>query len=118
MNVLRSIYDVLKKNDIDVYFPGQHNGECVKEYVVVKSAGVNDEIIVSSERPLYDIMLYVPENKYSSLESSLQKVKQNLKELYPLISYTGVQTESYYDESVKGHMISVQYQGIRKLENR
>ena len=62
--------------------------------------------------------VYVPENEYTKLETNVFAIKQELKKLYPRIMYAGNETESFYDEQIKAHMISFQYYGIRKLENR
>lgn len=116
-SVLKQIYDCLKKDGFDVYFPSQHKGECNSPYIVIRMAGVYNPLTVSSERPLYDILIYVPENRYSILETIIYDTKQSLKKLYPMIEYNGTETATYYDESVKANMVSFQYQGIRKKEN-
>lgn len=116
-NVLKQIRDVLEKDGTDVYFPSQHEGECIKEYIVVKYDGAVDEIVVSSERPIYTIMCYVPQNEYSRLESFIQETKEKMRGIFPLVMYAGNQTPSFYDDSVKGHMISFQYEGCRKIKN-
>lgn len=116
-SVLKTIRKELEKDGTEVYFPGQHKGECLNEYIVVKLDGANEEITVSSERPLYTIMCYVPENKYSRLESFIEETKQKMKKVFPLVMYVGNETPSFYDSDIKGHMISFQYQGCRKLNN-
>ncbi len=35
------LFEYLQDNKIDVYFVGQHQGECKKPYVVLKDDGVN-----------------------------------------------------------------------------
>lgn len=115
-SILKQIRDVLSEDGTEVFFPGQHKGECLREYVVVKLDGATPEITVSSERPLYTIMCYVPANKYSSLEELVNKTKQKMKKVFPLVMYVGNETPSFYDESVDAHMISFQYQGCRKIE--
>ncbi len=117
MNKLRKIYDVLKANGIDCYYQGTHKGECLKPYVVIRSSGSMLDSMVSSEWMLFDIMCYVPYGQYSFLEEYVLKVKRTMKQLFPLLFYNGNQTESFYDEDVKGYMISFQYQNIRKTEN-
>lgn len=116
MEILKQIYNALKADGTDVYFPAQHKGECLKEYIVIKADGVAPTT-VSSERPIYTIMLYVPDNKYTRLESFMLETKEKMKSVYPLVSYAGNETPSFYDDEVKGHMISFQYQGIRKIYN-
>lgn len=117
MNLLNKTRDILEKHNVDVYYPGQHKGECLKPYVVIKQSGSIDATDVSSEWIIYDIMCYIPKNNYSMIEEYVFKVKQYMKEMFPLLFYAGNQTESYYDESVKGHMVSFQYQNIRRKTN-
>lgn len=112
--LLNKIYNLLKGNGIDVYFPNQHKGECLSPYVVVKNNGAI-ELSISSERPLYNIMCYVPEKNYSILEEYADDIKKLLQLLYPTIDYTGNRTPSYYDSEVKGHMISFDVMGIKKI---
>lgn len=115
-SVLKQIYDCLKKDGFDVYFPSQHKGECIEPYVVVKMEGVYTPLTVSSERPIYTILVYVPENRYSVLEQIIFETKQSLKKIYPLIEYIGNETASYWEEEVKATMVSFQYYGCRKIE--
>ena len=117
MSIIKKIIDTLRDDGFDIYEPGQHKGECKKEYIVVKFDGSITEMNVSSERPLFTLMCYVPENKYSILEQMVYDVKQTMKKIYPILSYVGNETASYYEEKNKSHMISFQYQGIRKIEN-
>lgn len=115
-SVLKQIYDTLSEDGTKVYFPGQHKGECIGKYIVIKMAGVSPILGISSERPIYDIMLYVPLNKYTQLETWAMEVKQKLKKLYPMIMYAGNETPDYVDDNVKAVMKSFQYYGIRKIE--
>lgn len=117
MSILKDIRDVLEIDGTDVFFPTQHEGECNKEYIVIKKEGTTTEPIVSSERPIYTIMCYVPQNNYSRLESFVDETKTKMKKMFPTLMYVGNETSSFYDEEVKAHMISFQYQGCRKLEN-
>ncbi len=43
-SVLKQIYDCLKENGIDVYFAGQHEGECIKKYTVIKKRRCDNRI--------------------------------------------------------------------------
>lgn len=118
MSILKQIRDVLESDGTEVYFPSQHKGECTKEYIVVKADGAINETVVSSERPLYTLLCYVPEDEYSKLETFVYETKQKMKAMFPTVMYAGNETQSFYDDTVKGHMISFQYQGCRKIENR
>ena len=109
------IYQHLKKNGIDVYAPAQHKGECLSRYVVVKVGTVNSHSQFSTTINQYDLMLYVPQNEYSLLENFIAQIKGLMKGLEPMIRPMNFQTASYYDDGVKGHMVSIQYYNYRKL---
>lgn len=109
------IFDHLKANGYSVYPPAQKTGECKSKYVVVRGAGVNPVGVVSSTRAIYDIMLYVPYNKYSSIEPEVASLKQIMKGLFPMIRPTGNETPPFPDDAVKGFMVSVEYENYRKI---
>ena len=114
MSQLQNIYKHLKTSGLDVYSPGQHQGECTSPYVVQKYAGLNPLSNFSSSQALYDVMCYVPKDQFSTLEPYVEKVKKAMTGLYPAIIPVYFQTASFLDDTVKGHMISVQYRNNRK----
>lgn len=114
MSQWQKIYTCLKNHGIDVYSPGQHQGECTSPYVVVKDAGLNQCYDFSSSQALYDIMCYVPQTQFSILEDYVDEVKSYMNELYPALIPVYYQTASYLDDTVNGHMISIQYRNNRK----
>lgn len=115
--ILEKMYDVLNRDGTPVYFPEQSTKECTENYIVVKFDGTISSLTVSSERPIYTVMCYVPKNNYRTLENFIFETKKKMKELYPLLMYAGNETPSFYDDDVKAHMISFQYLNCRKIEN-
>lgn len=111
----QDIFLHLKKAGFDVYSPGTKVGECTKEYIVVKNDGSSKHPIVSSDNDLYAVMCYVPKENYSRLEPMVQEVKKAMKGLEPMILPYGSQTPSYYDDSYKAHMISIEYKNYKKI---
>lgn len=109
------IYRHLKNSGLDVYSPGQHSGECLKPYVVVKDAGGSQFGRYSSAKQLYELLCYVPQNNFSQLEPFVEEVERHMKELEPMIKPTHYKTASFLDDSVKGHMVSIQYVNYKKL---
>jgi len=105
----------LKSCGFDVYPPGVKVGECLGEYIVVKNNGSSAHPSFSTDKDSYVIMCYVPKQKYSTLEPFVQRVKCCMRELEPLIRYDRLQTPSYYDDSFKAHMISLQYYNYKKI---
>lgn len=111
----QDIFLHLKKAGFDVYSPGIKVGECTKEYIVVKNDGSSKLPTVSSDSDMYAVMCYVPKENYSRLEPMVQEVKRAMKGLEPMILPYGSQTPSYYDDSYKAHMISIEYKNYKKI---
>ena len=111
----QDIFLHLKNAGFDVYSPGVKVGECESEYLVIKNDGSSKHVSFSTDIDLYAVMCYVPKQKYSTLEPFVQKVKKSMKELEPMIKPYGSQTPSYYDDSVKAHMVSIEYKNYKKL---
>lgn len=109
------IYRHLKSAGFDVYSPGQHEGECLSPYVVVKDAGASRVGEFSSTKNLYDILCYVPKDQFSQLEGFVSRVEGSMSGLFPMIRPAHYKTASFYDDTVRGHMISVQYINYRKF---
>lgn len=118
MTQWQKIYKHLQTEGLDVYSPGQHKGECISPYVVLKDAGASRLESFSSTQVLYDVMCYVPQNAFSTLESYVDRVKAAMEGLYPEIVPMYFETASFLDDTVKGHMISVQYRSNHKIVRR
>lgn len=112
---LMDLYQHLKNKGFDVYMPGIKSGECTSPYVVVKNDGGTKHISFSSNVDLYSIMCYVPKQSYSRLEPFVTSVEKAMKDIVPLFHPQGQKTPSYYDDSVKAHMISIEYKNYKKL---
>ena len=110
----QDIFAHLKKSGYDVYSPGVKTGECESPYVVVKNDGSSRHTSFSTDIELYAVMCYVPKQSYSELEPLVQSVKETMKGLEPMIKPYGSQTPSYYDDSLKAHMISIEYKNYKK----
>ncbi len=111
----QDIFLHLKRAGFEVYPPGIKEGECLKEYIVVKNDGSSKLPNFSTDSDLYSIMCYVPKERYSALEVFVQSIRNTMKGLEPMILPYGNQTPSYYDDSVKAHMVSIKYKNYKKL---
>lgn len=111
----KDIYDHLKSKGIDVYSPGQHEGECLSRYVVLKVGGVSQLGQFTSTVNSYDLLVYVPKNEYSELEVFVEQVKSIMRELEPMIKPQNIQTESFFDDRINGHMVSIMYSNNRRM---
>lgn len=111
----QDIYLHLQSEGFNVYSPAIKLGECTEEYVEVKNDGSSVHPYVSTDVDLYAVMCYVPKNKYFLLEPLVQKVKASMKKMQPMIMPYGQQTPSVYDDSVKAHMVSIEYKNYKKI---
>lgn len=111
----KRIYRQLRAQGLDVYSPGEHKGDCVSPYVVVKTLGSNRIQNFTSVSQEYDILMYVPKHQYSTLEEFVESVKMAMKPLEPAILPMYSQTPPFYDDTVKGHMVSMQYRNSRRM---
>jgi len=111
----QDIHTHLKASGFEVYAPGVKLGDCASEYIVVKNDGSTKHSGLSTDDDLYAVMCYVPKQAYSTLEPFVQRVKKSMKELVPMILPYGSQTPSYYDDSFKAHMVSIEYKNYKKI---
>lgn len=111
----QDIFLHLQDAGFDVYPPAIKVGECEAEYIVIRNDGSTRHIGTSTDDDFYAVMCYVPKQSYSSLEPLVQRVKKSMKGLEPMILPYGNQTPSYYDDSVKAHMVSIQYKNYKKI---
>lgn len=110
LSMWERVYNALNSKGFDAYPPDAKEGECTSEYVVVKESGRTPIVGVSSQRVVYDIMLYVPRNHYERLAHFREEVQKAMHEtLYPTLMYVGQQSIDYYDDEYKAHMTSIQY---------
>ena len=114
----KDIYEKLSEHGFEVYSPGRKTGECTSPYIVVKDAGRVVSTEISSSQDLYDIMCYVPKDNYSTLEGFVDSVEAALDELFPMLRSMHFRTSSFYDDSVKAHMVSTQFVNWKKNTRR
>ena len=116
--IWEQIYKHLESEGFTVHSPKQKMGECVEPYLVVKDTGASSAMSVSSTWKTFDILCYVPASKYRTLNGYVESVKKAMDKLFPLLQPTHFETPSFEDTDVKAHMISVQYQNIRRKTRR
>jgi len=88
----QDIFLHLEEVGFEVYSPGVKVGDCTSEYIVVKNDGSSKHTSFSTDVDMYAVMCYVPKDKYSQLEPLVQRVKERMKELEPMIFPYGSQT--------------------------
>lgn len=109
------IYKHLKSKGYKVYPPNIAIGECTEPYIIVKDNGANPHPSFSTIVQSYSIMCYVPGKSYSTLMPFVAAVAGVLSDLRPMIKTDGTKTPSFYDDTIKAHMISLEcYNYIKK----
>lgn len=111
----QDIFVHLQNKGYEVYPPGVKTGECLNPYIVIKNDGGYRHANFSSNRDIYTVMCYVPKGQYSKLEPMVLKVREDMKELEPMIFSYGQMLPSYYDDAVKAHYISLEYENYKKI---
>lgn len=110
------IYHCLKDDGIDVYFQGQHSGDCKSPYVVVASRSTSKHPSASSTVNNIEIMCYVPVRNPSLIELFTDDVKRSMKKLYPMLVDSYADVGDYVDDDVKAVMRTLAYTYYRKIE--
>lgn len=114
-NRYKDLFEHLKGKGYKIYPPTGKMGQCLEPYLVINGAGVLKFEPYSSTQHIYDIMLYVPVNKFSEIEDLMNNLKAAMQELEPMFKPAYVETPPFYDESVNGFMVSVQYINYRQI---
>lgn len=115
-NRTQDIYNFLNSKHFDVYMPNQHDGDCLKPYVVVKYDGFAKHANFSTNTHSYSLMCYVPKDKYSLLDTFVADVVNAMLEMQPMIVPNGYASPSFYDDDLKAHMMSIEYNNYRKIK--
>lgn len=114
---LEDIFLHLKSAGIDVYLQGQHTGDCLDNYVVVKPGIVMPYLQTSTNICYYELLLYVPEKFPTQVERFKEQIKQIMLGLHPVIRYGNSESPPYFDEEVKGWMVDLTYTNYKKYDS-
>lgn len=114
---LGDIYDCLKAAKIQVYLQGQHKGECNNPYVVVKPGIVAPYLQLSTNVCYYELLLYIPKEYPTQVESFKDTVKKAMLDLYPMMVFADAESSPYFDDSVEAWMVDLTYKNYRKRDS-
>lgn len=112
----QDIYEHLKKAGFNVFFSGQHEGDCILEYVVVKENETLQFNTYSSTTTYYDILCYVPIDRVTRVDSFFEEVKEAMRGLVPMIKPAHSETAEYIDDDIKARMKSARYLNYRRFQ--
>lgn len=107
----QDIYTHLKAAGFAVYSLGQHQGECVSPYIVLRNNGSTDALSMTGTE--YELLLYYPVKQYSSFEDHIESVKQHMNRLFPALRLVDGPSAHYLDDDVKGYMTSLIYENFK-----
>ncbi|EQB3101464.1 hypothetical protein ACYIU4_002827 [Clostridium botulinum] len=115
--VWQKIYLYLKKLGYKVYSVGQKRDKCTNGYIVLKENGTHALDSNVNGYKLFDVIIYYPQDKYSSMEFYVEDVKKVLKdkEITQFLRATGNETSVILDGEVEGYTTSIEYQQFKKL---
>lgn len=115
-NIIQLIMDGLKAKGIAVFPPAIKVGQCKEKYVVVKFAGSGQAKTYSTQKDLYNIMLYVPKNQYTQLPDFESEVRMALDSppLFPMIMPLGQTENDYFDDNIDAHLRIIRYYNYRR----
>lgn len=108
------LFDFLKLKGIEVYFVGQHKGECTSKYVVLKDSGTSS-LNGKNGKGYIDVLFFIPQNRFTQCEQFKKEVKGYIKEFNKL-KYTGNETGIVTDDEKKALTFSVLYELSKKME--
>ena len=84
---------------------------------MIRNAGTNKLVGISTTQTVYELLLYVPIDNYSFLDYFSDTVKETMQELYPMIVSLDSEVADYVDSEKKAHMRVLQYRNNRYIPN-
>lgn len=108
------IMDFLLSQNYEVFAPGVHKGQIKNPYIVVKPSSTQKLMNYSSYIQYYDIMVYG--RTLTETVRIFEEVNEKMKQMRPMIICTFSSTPPFYDDDIKGYMISTQYRNAKKIE--
>lgn len=108
----KQIYTHLNASGFEVYSLGQHQGECVSPYLVLRNNGNMDTLSITATE--YELLLYFPIKQYSKFEDYIEAVEKSMNQLFPALRLVSGPSEHYLDDDVKGYMTSLVYRIYKK----
>ena len=109
------VYKHLKNKGFEVYFVGQHLGDALTDYVVIRDGGSSQKSTLSTQISYIELLCYVPESSFSRLEPLVINVKEAMKELFPMLKNTQYEQPAFSDDSNKSFMKTLQFQYNKQI---
>jgi len=111
-----NVYDKLKAHNLNPYPPGIHKGICTVKYCVVREGTQMPDVKTNKlGQSVMDIILFIPDNDYPSLEAYKVSIRSALSEL-DYLRKTGFETAAITDDTEESITMSIEYVLQKKLE--
>lgn len=110
MSIREAIFTTLKQSGVDVYLPGQHEGECKKPYVEISDGGTY-ALGKTTGRKSFLVTGYVPMDRPLDLRSLLAQVATVLTRIKNIRSSGEVSPEDFDDER-KAVFATIEYTAL------
>lgn len=110
---LEDIMDFLISQGYSVFAVGAHKGQVSSPYIVVKVTRANRYLQYSSVIQYYDILIYG--RTLTETNKLANEIDKKMEQLRPMIVCTYSRQEAFYDDDVKGYMISTEYRNLKKI---
>lgn len=114
-NRWQDIFKFLQSAGYKVYSPGTKLGECTFEYIVVKFDGSTKLAGYSTNDDLYQLLCFVPKQRYSTFDSFVQRVRNSMRALEPMIMPYDFGISNYYDDEIKAYYATLGYKNHKKI---
>lgn len=111
------IYSVLEDAGIKVKSPTTKIGVVNEPLVFVTNSGVMQHGTFSTDDYGYELVICVPESQYSKLEPLVVRVREVMKQLYPMIVDDRNVSTSMFDDTMRAHYVTASYTNHRKFSN-
>lgn len=106
--MLGKIFDTLQEKDIDVYFIGQHQGDCISPYVVIKDFGDNEISGISLDQNIIDFIIFCPIGRFEKVEEYVEEVKETLRSI-EFLQDARYRSPILLDQDKKAYTTSMRY---------
>lgn len=110
MSMLTNIVDTLTAAGISAYMPGKHEGKCLSAYVMAADGGVI-RTGKTTGRHIYQLYVYVPMDRPSTLTAQVASVRDAVKTLTSL-RQTGDQSPDMIDEELGAYCVTLEYSAL------
>ena len=118
-NSIQTLYIRLKSFDVDVFFPRQHKGDCIKSYCVLKIQNSSRFDDFSSNIRYIDVLCYTPKDSYTKVLDYQKEIERHISKIQDelMIRSTGTTTTPFFDTAVNGWMTSMLYALYERRDN-